>query len=76
MLERTQAAAPAVATLALADDVNLVGKVDDLRAAFLTLTGAQGVASVGLRVQPRKCALTAGPLTAVAGLAADLGIQH
>ena len=76
VLERTQAAAPAVATLALADDVNLVGKVDDLRAAFLTLTGAQGVASVGLRVQPRKCALTAGPLTAVAGLAADLGVQH
>jgi hypothetical protein len=76
ILERTQAAAPTVAVLAIADDVNLVGKVDALRAAFRALTGERGVASVGLHVQPRKCALTAGPLAAVAGLAADLGVQH
>lgn len=76
ILERTQATAPAVAVLAIADDVNLVGKVDALHAAFHALTGDRGMPSVGLRVQPRKCALTAGPSIAVAGLAADLGVRH
>lgn len=76
ILERTQATGPAVAVLAIADDVNLVGKVDALREAFHTLTGDRGMPSVGLRVQPRKCALTAGPSMAVASLAADLGIRH
>ena len=76
ILERAQAAAPSVATLAIADDVHLVGKGDALHAAFLALTGTQGLSSVGLRVQPRKCALTAGPPPAVARLAVDLGVQH
>ena len=76
ILERTQAAAPSVATLAIADDVSLVGKVDQLRQAFHTLTGPHGAASIGLRVQPRKCAITAGPPQAASALAAELGIQH
>jgi hypothetical protein len=76
ILEHTQEVAPSVATLAIADDISLVGKVDELRAAFLALTGARGTASVGLRIQPLKCAITAGPPPASAALAADLGIKH
>lgn len=76
VLERTRDAAPAVAVLAIADDANLVGTTDSLRAAFRVLTGAEGAAGIGLRVQQRKCAITAGPLHAVAQLAAELGVQH
>lgn len=76
VLERTRDAAPAVACLSIADDVNLVGKVDALRTAFQTLVGEQGAAGVGLRVQQRKCAITAGPPEGVNSLAAELGVRH
>ena len=75
-LERTRDAAPDVVVVALADDVNLVGRPDALRGAFLTLQGPRGAGGIGLRVQPRKCAVTAGTHHAAAQLAADLGIQH
>ena len=48
-LERTRDAAPGVAVVALADDVNLVGRVDVLRTAFRALQGEQGAAGIGLR---------------------------
>jgi hypothetical protein len=75
-LQRTQEAAPSVAVIAYADDVNLVGHVQDLKVAFQVLQGENGAGGIGLRVQRRKCALTGGPRDEVASLAAELNIQH
>ena len=73
-LELTRDAAPSVAIVAIADDVNMVGRADALSTAFATLTG--GAAAVGLRVQAAKCAATAGQPQETARLAAALGVQH
>jgi hypothetical protein len=75
-LERARDAAPGVLVVAIADDVSFVGRVDAVRTAFQSLQGPQGAGGIGLRVQPRKCAVTAGPRLAAAQLAADLGVQH
>ena len=73
-LERTRDAAPSVAIVSIADDVNMVGRADALTTAFATLTG--GAAAIGLQVQAAKCAATAGQPQDTARLAAALRVQH
>ena len=73
-LERTRDATPSVAIVSIADDVNMVGRVEALATAFATLTG--GAAAIGLRVQPAKSAATAGQPQDTARLSAALGVQH
>ena len=75
-LQRTRDGAPNVAVIAFADDVSLVGRVQDLKVAFEILQGEHGAGGIGLQVQHRKCALTRGPLLDVSELAAELDIQH
>jgi hypothetical protein len=60
VLERTQAAAPNAALVAITDDVNVVGRVAALRVAFRELVGNRGMGAVKLSVQRPKCALTRG----------------
>ena len=73
---RTRDGAPNVAAIAFAGDVSLVGRVQDLKTAFQILPDQNGARGIGLQVQRRKCALSGGPSHAVAGLAAELDIQH
>ena len=62
--------------IAFADDVSLVGRVQDLKVAFKILQGEHGAGGIGLQVQNRKSALTGGSPHAYSEQAAELNIQH
>ena len=74
-LERTCEVAPAASLGGYLDDLRIVGRAPQLRAAFPVLrTGALGI---GLRMRPSKMALTGGPGPGAAALlATELGVQH
>ena len=74
--EHVARAAPGLAQVAFADDINLVGGEGQLRSAWQCLGGANGLPAAGLRLQARKSALSGGDVAVAAALAADLGVTH
>ena len=73
-LERAQAAAPTAVVVAYADDVNIVGRVPGVVAAYGALRCAAGVPSAGLAVQPPK-SVAHGQPAPCAALAAAIGVR-
>ena len=80
VLERAEAAAggpPAAPLVAYLDDVNIVGSPAAGAAVFRRLLGAEdGLRSIGLQVNSRKCGVHGGDAEEVAAVARELGIRH